>query len=327
MKSLFYIAFCMLAVLTRAQYSYDFVRQPQSVAASVAGGNIVSTTKSDLSVWMDNPGLMDSTIANHAAISINPYFSDIIRYGATASWQPKWVDYMMAGLTYNSFGTFDRLDASGVDQGTFGGRSYIFQMGLSQHFGLFTMGTSLKFGGMQLENTSATLLLMDVGGVMRHPSQELVIGMSFRNMGGVLQSSNELQNDQLPFDVVVGISFKPTYMPFRFSMTAYDLPRLNEEVVPEDLQRRVAYGPLLRYVNPSVAMVLGTLMEMQLGYNYRFNETLRIENGGFGAGWSLGFKLLLEKYQILIARNTYQAAGGTTFISLQTNYNTIKNIF
>ena len=233
----------------------------------------------------------------------------------------------MIGVLYNSYGQFERLDQVGQQIGSFNGRSYTIQFGASHKVGLFQLGTSLKYSGILLETTSASLILMDLGGVFKHPTKSLQVGMSIRNFGWVLNEPLVVSSSQLPFDVVLGLTFKPTYMPFRFTLTAYDLPRTKVEVVPQELIQDRVFSPVLRFVNPSLALVLGDLMEIQLGYNYRVSETLRLDNGGFGAGWSYGFKLLMKKYQVLIARNTYQAAGGTTFITLQTDYKTIKNIF
>ena len=327
MRFVLSIWFCALTYIGLSQFTYDYIRQPNSFSSSIAGGVIVSSSASDLSAWMDNPALLDSTTQQHAAILINPYFSDIARYGVTASWITSKVDHLMAGILYNSYGQFDRLDLTGNQIGNFSGRSYTIQFGASHKIGLFQLGTGFKYSGILLESTSASLILMDFGGSVKHPSKSLSAGLSIRNFGWVVNEPVTLSSSRLPFDVVLGLTFKPTYMPFRFTLTAYDLPRANEEVVPDELARDRVFSPVLRFVNPSLALVLGDLMELQLGYNYRINETLRLQNAGFGAGWSFGFKLLLSKYQIMIARNTYQATGGTTFITLQTDYRTIKNIF
>jgi hypothetical protein len=309
------------------QYSYDYIAQPNSATSSVFGGRVVSLTHSDLGVWMDNPALLDSSVHQKAAVSINPYFVDIARYAVTASINPKWVDQLAIGLIYNHYGQFDYLDDVGNAEGSFTSRSYLFQVGASKQRGLFTLGASTKLSGINLESSSAMLALFDIGGVFRAPGQELVVGMSIRNFGWVINESLGFEQSDLPFDVVLGLTFKPRYMPFRITLTAYDLPRLSEEVVPEELARSSVFAPVFRYVNPGVSLVVGDLMELQLGYNYRLNETLRLNQGGFGAGWSFGTKLLLDRWQVMLSRNTYQAAGGTTFITLQTDYSKIKNIF
>lgn len=322
-----YIAFLIVATCLYGQFSYDYIGQPNSTTSSVFGGRTVSLTHSDLSVWMDNPALLDSSVANNAAVSINPYFVDIVRYGVTASLSPKWIDQLAVGLIYNSYGQFEYLNDVGDAGGSFSARSYLLQVGAAKQRGLFTLGASTKLSGINLESTSAMLTLFDIGGVFRAPAQELVIGLSIRNFGFVLNESIGFEQSEIPFDVVAGISFKPRYMPFRFTLTAYDLPRLNQKVVPMELAKETVFAPFFRYINPGLSLVLGELMELQLGYNYRLNETLRLSQSGFGAGWSFGTKLLLDKFQVMLSRNTYQAAGGTTFITLQTDYSKIKNIF
>lgn len=293
----------------------------------MAGGKLVSSTYVDLGVWMDNPGLMDSTVAQTMSVAVNPYFSDINRYVFTSSFKHRKIDHLMVGVNYNSYGNFQRRDVAGNLEGEFTGRSYVIQVGAAHQLSFFTIGASLKYAGLSISNTQASLALMDLGGAFRSPNEQIVIGLSIKNFGIILEEPATLESSRLPFDVVAGVSVKPQYMPFRFTVTAYDLPRFSEIVVPVELQRDGFFAPALRYVNPSVSLMVQQLFEFQLGYNYRINETLRLENRAFGAGWSFGFKLMLDRMQIMMARNTYQAAGGTTFLTLQTHFNTIKNIF
>jgi hypothetical protein len=291
------------------------------------GGNAVSVIQGDLSNWLHNPALLDSSTNDLVAASVNPYFVDLSRYVVTGDIPVPALDRLAIGVVYNDYGTFDRTDDVGNMIGSFKPRSYTLQTGYSQLVGPFTFGLSLKYSNLLLETTKANLLLSDIGLVYRSASSQLVMGMVFQNVGIVLNDSPGLEQEQVPFDVVIGISLKPQYMPFRFTMTAYDLDRLGNEVVAAGLKRDNTFAPFLRYVNVGTTLLLGELLEFSLGFNYRLNETLRLDQGAFGAGWSFGTRLKLEKLQVMLARNSYQAAGGTTFLTLQMNYRTIKNIF
>ena len=320
------ILFCVLGV-SRAQFGYDYLSQPTSVTSSALGGQLTSVTHGDLSSWMHNPALLDSSVADAFAFSINPYFADLFRYVATAMVPSRYAGGLAIGVVYNDYGVFERTDLSGNSLGTFEPRSYIIQTGYSHQAGPFTFGASLKYSGLLLEATKANLILSDVGMTYRSQKSQLVLGMVFRNIGWVLHETVGLERSEIPFDVVLGASFKPQYMPFRFTMTAYDIDQLGNEVVPSELQRDNQFAPFLRYVNLGGTLLIGNLIDVSIGYNYRLNETLRLDQGGFGAGWSFGTRLKFEKLQLMLSRNSYQAAGGTTFLTLQMNYRTIKNIF
>ena len=313
--------------VTRAQYVYDYLNQPTSVTSSALGGQLASVTQGDLSSWMHNPALIDSSVVDAFALSINPYFVDMFRYVASSMIPSKYINGLAVGVIFNDYGVFDRLDVAGNKLGTFEPRSYIIQTGYSHQAGPFTFGISLKYSGLLLESTQSSLILSDLGMTYRSTSSQLVVGMAFRNLGWVINESVGLEDSQIPFDVVIGASIKPQYMPFRFTITAYDIDRLGTEVVPFSLQSNNQFAPFLRYINLGGTLLIDKWIDVSLGYNYRLNETLRLDQGAFGAGWSFGTRLNLEKLQLMVSRNSYQAAGGTTFLTLQMNYSTIKNFF
>ncbi len=64
-----------------------------------------------------------------------------------------------------------------------------------------------------------------------------------------------------------------------------------------------------------------------LGYDHNRKRELTLDETAGGAGFSYGFMIRMKKYQFRFSRATYQAAGGTSFISLQTNLKEVKKIF
>ena len=63
------------------------------------------------------------------------------------------------------------------------------------------------------------------------------------------------------------------------------------------------------------------------GYDHNRKRELRLERTAGGAGFSYGFMIRIRKYQFRFSRATYHTAGGTSYISLQTNLKEVKKIF
>src|SRR5690606_30809834 len=91
--------------------------------------------------------------------------------------------------------------------------------------GVFTLGANLKFAQSYLDSYTASAVLLDIGGIYAHPEKDFTVGMVIKNFGVVVKDYTEGSGSNLPFDVQIGTTFKPQYMPFRFSLTAYNLTR------------------------------------------------------------------------------------------------------
>jgi hypothetical protein len=309
------------------QSVFDFMDRPVSTSGAALGGFTVSGSNGDLNNWLSNPALLDSSTVDQFSVSVNPYFVDMARYVVSAT-LPLAIDQKVSvGLIYDDYGVFERLDEVGGYLGTFKPRSYSLQSAINHQSGPFTMGITLKYSHVRLDATSASAIHADLGGTYRSPSSQLVIGMVMSNLGAVVTNSSSGLEQNLPFDVRLGITFKPTYMPLRFTVTAYGLDDLSQESLPESLKLDRIYSNLFRHMNVGTELLLGDYFVAILGYNYRISEALRLPERGFGAGWSFGASLRLPRFSVSLARNTYHTAGGTTFITLQSNYRTIKNLF
>ncbi len=84
-------------------------------------------------------------------------------------------------------------------------------------------GVNLKFASSGIESYRASALLFDIGGLFEHPEKELAIGMTFKNVGFFLSDYTSTANSEVPFDIHLGVTFKPEHMPVRFSLTSYNL--------------------------------------------------------------------------------------------------------
>ena len=131
----------------------------------------------------------------------------------------------------------------------------------------------------------------------------------------------------IPFDVELGTTFKPQYMPVRFTFTVYDLTDRSQVFNNNPQETLDELDKVLRHLNFGGAFILGENIEILLGYNQKRRQELRLSQSAFGSGWSFGFLVKIRNLDLRFSRSTFHASGGTSFISLQSNMNAIKNIF
>ncbi len=140
-------------------------------------------------------------------------------------------------MQHLGYGTIEGFDQTGAATGDYKSGETVFIISKSHQVGNFRIGANLKPAFSTLAGYRSSALLLDIGGVFVHPSQELVVGMVIKNLGFVIQDYTESGTSSLPFDIQVGITLKPEHMPLRFSFTAYQLVNssFNDEVADNQL--------------------------------------------------------------------------------------------
>ncbi|MBV6644547.1 MAG: type IX secretion system protein PorQ [Cyclobacteriaceae bacterium] len=306
---------------------FEFLNITPSARVAAIGGSAVTSSGSDISLFFHNPALLDSAKSSDFYFMYNSYFAKTDRFSAAYHLDINKIGPIAVGIVYTNFGEFDRTDATGNLEGKFSAQDYVVQIGKSHRVGVFGLGANLKFAQSGIDSYRSSAILLDVGGVFRHPQQDLSVGMSIKNLGLVLASYSDA-DQQLPFDVEIGTTFKPQYMPVRFTITAKNFVRNADDdyrLEPEAEVDRV--DQVFRYINIGTELILGKNVNVLLGYNHQRRQELRIAQGAFGAGFSYGFFLRLKAFELRFSRSVFHAAGGSNFVSLQGNFESVKKIF
>lgn len=307
------------------QSGYQFLKLPASARIAAQGGVGISQADGDISLFFHNPAVLDSVLPGSYAFLWNPYLADINRLAASFQFGTKRLGNLAAGIVTTQYGKFAQTDDAGNDLGTFSANDHVIFIGKAHTLGSFSFGINAKFASIVLPMIRSSALLFDLGGLYRHPTQNLTVAWVVQNIGaqfGDRQYSGTIQ----PL-VSVGTTFKPQYMPFRFTFTAYDLARERLYNIPDHNLNVSVPAKILSYLNVGTALILGDNLEFLAGYNQQRRTELRMTQGAYGAGLSLGILLRIRQMELRYSRMSYHAAAGTSFISIQGNFNTIKNLF
>ncbi|MEP0368517.1 MAG: type IX secretion system protein PorQ [Cyclobacteriaceae bacterium] len=320
----------LLTFSAQAQFGqYQSLELPAGTRSAALGGTMVSLADGELMQFMNNPAVLDSVEVSDVTFNYNPYFADVNAFSGAYFADLGKIGPVAFGLTYLSFGEFTETDDTGNEIGRFNAYDYVLTVGKSQTVGPFTFGVNMKFAQSAIDSYSSSVMAFDLGGIYRFPDQNVTFGLAFKNFGFRL-SDYATTKSQMPFDVQMGVTIKPEYMPFRFTITTYNLVEENLVFKPETDEQTsrtsAAFDKILRRINFGTELILNEALQFQFGYNHLRRQEMKVGDSAEGAGLSYGFSLGIKKFKFRYARSKYHAAGGANFISVQTNLNSYKKI-
>ncbi len=329
MKLLFQIV-VILPLVTFSQvggeHGYQILNLSSNARSAALAGSTVSIADGDISQFFENPATIDSVASRDIFLNINPYFTDAIVFSGAYAIEMKGFGNVVVGLHYLDYGSFERTDPTGSLLGEFNAQDYAITVGKAHKLGPVTIGGTIKVLHTSIDSYGSTALVGDVGGIFR-ANDNWTIGMTFSNIGGRISNFNELTTTTIPFDVKIGTTFKPEHMPLRFTLTSNNLVDSNvvEETSGEGRSNEQV-EKMLRRVNIGAELVLSDNFQLLVGYSHKRKQELKLDEVSGGAGFSYGIMLHIKRIQMRYSRSTFHAAGGSSFISFQTNLNNFGSI-
>lgn len=308
------------------QQSFGFLDLPATAKSAALGGAIVSGLP-DAGLWVQNPALLDSTLGGQLLLDYQWFYGDV-RHNSLAFVQ----DFNRAGtfglgIQYLDYGQMQGYDPTGAPTNMFSASDYVVQLSHARKWRIYQFGGSLKWASSGIAAYRAHALLFDVGGTFRHPEQELVTGFSILNMGVLVNNFTENQQPELPLDVRLGLSFKPKFMPMRFTLTARQLQQPNmdssDPAAPFNKEAPPMVDNIMRHFSAGTELLLNKNLNIRAGYNHLRRRELKLESGAGLSGFSFGLMLRVRSFRLDYTRAWYHAVGGSSQLSLITDFNRI----
>lgn len=308
------------------QRSYEFVNIPYTPRTVGLGGLNVSTPGEDVNLVISNPALSTDTLSGLVSFNYLSYFADA--HSLATVYQHdfgKWGSWFI-GVNHLNYGTFDGFDPTGAPLGEFDARETYVTLGRAHRIANFSMGGSIKFIQSNIAGFNSSAVALDIGGAFMHPTQQLSVGLVFKNIGFVISDYSGTDEGELPFDIQAGVTFKPRYMPFRFTFTGYNLSR--EDIAffdpvnaPAGEEEPGTLDKLLRRFTVGTELILSKNFNLRAGYNHLVRQELKLEDTAQGAGFSFGLMFRVKAFEFAYSRGGYHAAGGSNNFSLTANTN------
>ena len=305
-----------------AAQTFDFLRLPAHARLAALGGVNVSLNDRDVNFFHNNPALAGDTLNGFASAGFQFYVGDIGNALFTYAYGSERTGQLIGGIQHTSYGSFQGYDPTGVETLQYSADETAILLGRTHQVGHFRLGASLKVVLSNIAGYRASALVMDLGGIFRHPDQDLTFGLVLKNMGVLLSDYRDGLSTSLPFDVQAGVTFKPEHMPLRFSFTGFDI--LGSDLLPSrDIrgESRSSLGRILSHLNMGAEILLHRNVNALVGYNFLLHETLKADSGAGAGGISFGFSLLVKPVEFVFSRNSYTVGNAGYSFTLLTNMN------
>lgn len=318
------------------QRVFSFLDLPTHARVAALGGSVATATRPDAPYFLNNPALADSLPHNQLSISLMPYLAAAkyytLHYGLPLKGKGSWA----TGLQYLSYGQFNLTDPAGNTLGTFTANDYAFSLTHARTEGNFTLGATLKAVGSAIETYSAFGVLADVGGIWRHPKQELTFGLVAKNVGYLIKNYGPTDDGTLPFDLQAGVTLKPRYAPIRLTLTAHYLQRF--DIVYNDPSLNVRYDlngnpipesvsvaeKVARHLSVGAELLISRNVHLLVGYNHQKRQEGKLTTGGIG-GVSFGASVQARGFQLTYGRFSSVPTAGTSQLSLRIDFDKLLN--
>lgn len=310
------------AVAQEGASAYSFLEVPSSAQAFGLGGASVALVDADIMLTDMNPALLGPEIGHQIGVGYMHWLGSAnfagVRYGKRAGNHGAWA----AGIRYLSYGEMTRLEADGMESGTFTPQDIVFEGTYSHDFNdRLRGGINMKMVYSNYELYTAFALAADVGLDYYDPEHDLSLAIVLKNMGGQLKRFND-DYDRLPFDVQLGYMQGLGTSPFSIAVTAQHLTKWNlthyaHTDGDDDMEAKGGFGRnLLRHLVFGLQYRPSDRFYLSLGYNYKTRTDMSGYQRNFLSGFSAGLGINVKSVGVSVAYAMPHKAASSVMLNL-----------
>lgn len=306
--------------------TFNFLKLQQVPEAAALGGRNVSQLDAGISFLSENPALLRAKHHFQGAANftfLSPGVTGL--FGLVGYHERKSNTNLAFGLSHLFYGEEVQTDPGGNIMGNFRAFDQSLSLTVSREYGSrWNYGFTFKFIRSQYGIFSSTAIAVDAGITYTDTSRMLQLGFAAKSMGSQLKTYSGTGED-LPFDMLVGITKKLEKAPIRLSITAQRLNRFdiiyNDTAFnTENFGRPGLAGwgdKLISHVIMGSELLLGEKITVSAGYNILRRKELSIRNIASGlTGFSYGLNLNLTNLQFHYARSHFQSGLSHHLVSV-----------
>jgi hypothetical protein len=306
--------------------TYNFLQLPVSARSAALGGTYVGVNDGDLGLAATNPSFLDTSVNNHIVMSYTPYMAGI-NYGYVAyAHSFKNIGTFDFGIKDIDYGTFTQADDAGDITGTFTAGEYLFNLGYGRALkdSLFSMGVNAKMVYSSLQQYYSVGVMADFGVSYVSPNHNFFLGAVIQNVGEQIRDYIPGNNESVPLDAHLGVSYKFKHAPFRLNLVVTHLQKWTLTYTdPTDTQTvnqltgqpisnsgsGTFFDNLGRHLIGSFELLLGKNFALRYGYNFEERQELKFTTAPGLAGMSGGFEMKIYKFHISYALAKYSVGS------------------
>lgn len=308
--------------------AFSFLHVPVDTRLTALGGVNVSLSDWDVNEFTRNPASLNEEMNGQMSFRSSFYYAGVHLNNLAYAHKIKGTGTWGFGVQHINYGAIDAYDPSGSPLGEVRSGEAALLAGNAWQTGNFRLGGTFKFVFSSIAGYRASAVLLDIGGLYIHPVADFKVGMSIRNIGIVISDYEEGSDSTIPFDVQIGTSFKPRYMPVRFSIAAYNLYKgdiLYYDPAKEIDDEPTTFDKVFSHFNFGIEILVSKNVHLRGGYNYLIRRQLRLEQKPGGSGFSFGIMIKVRQFEFSYSRAIYHVAGGINQAGLSVNLDSFYN--
>lgn len=288
--------------------TYEFLRLDVSARAAALGGSFTANSD-DPNILFYNPAGMFNLQGTPASFSFLKHILDINVASVAFSKDFEGIGRFGAGVKYINYGKFPRADEFGNRNGEYGAGEAAFLLGYTGALDKnFNYGANAKFIYSAIDDRSSSAFALDLGLQYLIPEQNWTFGVAALNIGSQI-TSYYTTKENLPLDIVLGVSKKLQYLPLRIYL---DFHKLNQD--SQNFTDRFKSFTLGGEFN------LSKVMRLRLGYDNEKRKELKIGTSAGLAGFNVGLGLVIAGYNFDYGYSSLGDIGAFHRISITTTF-------
>ncbi len=313
---------------------YQFLNLVTSPRQSALGGKTLTIYDQDVNQAHFNPATINPEMDNHMSLNYGNYFGEVT-YG-TASYAytfDRHVQTFHWGVNYVNYGTFDGYDENGTPTTSFTGSDIALSFGYAYNvpYTDLHIGVNTKLINSTLESYSSFGGAIDLGALYIDEYNSINYAFVVRNIGTQFTTYAGTQ-ENLPLEVIAGISQEIENVPIRWHLTLENLQQWNVTFSnPARAQNSIDgsstpektsfFNNALRHVIFGIELFPQKGFNLRLGYNFRRAEELRLLEQRNFSGISVGLGLKMGRLKFDYSYSRYTLAANTSLFGLTINFN------
>ena len=317
------------------QSAFSFINIEHSPRIEAMGGSGIAIFDNDVTLSQTTPALLNTEMHNELAFTFGDYFSDISLLSFAYAREFEKLGVIGVSLKAINYGSFERNNAEGYNQGEFSASDQVLTIGVGKRFNeKLTFGANINLLNSVYDTYNSFALTSNISTTYFNKEKRFTTTFLLKNIGRQL-GSYASEREQIPFDMQFAISKELAHLPFRYHLSYGNINKFNIKSPYKLTQQTNIETGELEIKEESIAktalrhIIIGGELNpfrksffLRGGFNFqrRFDLTTVTSPAMVGFSWGVGFKV--SKYRFDYSRSLYHLSGVPNNFSIAINLST-----
>ena len=298
----------------------------------------------DINLVQSNPAALNASMSKQVTLNYSNYISDLNFGYIGYAHSLKEYGNVGGGIQFFNFGKFVGYDETGQKTTNFNANDYSINLNYAKPFKdtTFNIGVALKTIISQYDVYKSYASGIDFG-ITYHNKKNLVATILVKNFGVVWKqyTTTQTQNQKLPTDVQLGLSYKVAKAPFKLFVVYDEFTKWNLKYIspidtagksnPFNTSTTVAdssgfqkfknrFGDradnFMRHLTFGTEILLTKNFNLRIAYNYRRQREMTLPERRGANGLSFGFNIKIKRFAFAYSFSKMAFPGNSSIFSL-----------